>query len=114
MIENDYYVYKKELEYTVTKLHEFKEICGDLTEEQINARDRGIKSCEKQIDYIINGLDEIKIELYDFIVDGGEVSHDTIEDLIYYLTIDMKLNNDDGGYNVNVLNEKINFLKSLL
>lgn len=114
-LENEYFITRAESKNEIALLKQFQE--QDITKmssEQLEAYDRGIKSIEKDIVETDKILDEIKVELYDFIYNGGEVSKKTIETLLMDFTQDILFKQYEDDYDLEVLNGKQDFLKSLL
>lgn len=113
-LENEYFAEKqliKRAEESIQKMQSLD--VENMTQEQLEARERVIKSSKEEIKECQEILEEIKVELYDFIYNDGEVSKITIEALIDDLSIDVK-NGELDDYDVEVLNGKQDFLKSLL
>lgn len=114
-IENEYWVFKEMLEKEIKDFKHFNDLdVTKMSEEQLNARNRGLKSSEKAIDETIEILNDIKIELYDYIYDGGDVSKETIINLSSDLQYDLLFTLNIDDYDVEVLNEKIKYLESLI
>ena len=115
-LENEYFTTKSELKNELELLQKFQD--QDITkmsEDQLKAHDRGLKSVEKSIEETNEVLDEIKVELYDFIYNDGVVSKKTIETLSIDLHQDIFFKGEElDDYDKEVLCEKVNFLKSLL
>lgn len=82
-------------------------------EERLQAKEKAIASCKENIKEYEEILEEIKVELYDFIYDDGEVSNKTIEDLANDLSVDASKEGLDN-YDREVLTEKANYIKSLI
>ena len=81
-LENEYLHLKQELKFEEEKLAKFEAIdISDKTDEQIEARNRGIKSVKKSIEEIKELIEEVKEELKELIQNGGEVSQATIDEL---------------------------------
>lgn len=87
-LENEYYTFKQQLENEKNNLKEFESI--KITEdnnnpfsieERIASKERGIKSCQKEIQELEKIFQEVKEELTEYINNGGEVSESTIKDL---------------------------------
>lgn len=116
-IENEYWTFKKQLK---NEMETFKHFKYDLdiikmSEEQLDARNRGLKSSEKSVNETSEILEEIKVELYDYIYNGGEVSKETIETLSIDLHQDIFFKGEElDEYDKEVLNGKVEFLESLI
>ena len=81
-LENEYVHFKQELKSEEEKLAKFESLNeNEMTEMQIEARNRGIKSCKESITEIKELLAEVTAELHDFIKNGGEVSNETLKEL---------------------------------
>ena len=81
-LENEYLHLKQELKFEEENLAKFEAIdISDKTDEQIEARNRGIKSVKKSIEEIKELIEEVKEELKELIQNGGEVSQATIDEL---------------------------------
>lgn len=113
-LEKEYFNERQLLDNASKRLAKFQALnVEEMTDEQINARIRGIKSCEEDIKESKEILEEIKVELYDHIYYDGEVSKKTIESLLADITNDIFKECDDD-YDLEVLQGKQEFLKSLL
>lgn len=114
-LENEYYTISSELKSELDVLKQFQD--QDITkmsEDQLQAHYRGIRSVESSIDETEKVLDEIKIELYDHIYNDGEVSRKTIKSLLGDITNDIFFKEQEDDYDLEVLQGKQEFLKSLL
>lgn len=117
-IENEYFTFKKQLENEMKTFKHFKYDLDitKMSEEQLDARNRGLKSSEKAVNETCEILEEIKVELYDYIYNGGEVSKETIETLSIDLHQDLTFfkAKELDEYDKEVLNGKVEFLESLI
>ena len=81
-LENEYYNEKDFLTNEKQTLTKFEALdIENMTEEQLKARNRGIKNAKESIKESEEILKEIKDELIEFINNGGEVSESTLKDL---------------------------------
>ena len=81
-LENEYFDEKQFLANEKETLAKFEGLnVEEMTSEQIDARNRGIKRCKVTIKESEEILEEIKEELVEFINNGGEVSKLTLKDL---------------------------------
>ena len=81
-LENEYFDEKQFLTKEKETLAKFESLnIENMAEEQIAARERGIKRCKETIKESEEILEEIKEELIDFITNGGDVSELTLKDL---------------------------------
>ena len=89
-LENEYYTEKQFLTKEKETLAKFEALnVEEMTEEQIAARNRGIKRCKETIKESEEILEEIKEELVEFINNGGEVSEKTKEEIRYFESFDV-------------------------
>lgn len=90
---------------------ELREVEGGMTEEQSKANANLIRMASEEKETIKELLQEIMVELYDFIYEGGEVSKKTVQ----FLIIDLNRFIDfDDEYDYDVAQGKINYLRELL
>lgn len=115
-LENEYFDIKNELENELEVLGNFQDQdISKMSESQLKAHDRGVKSIKISIEETNEILDEIKIELYDFIYNDGEVSKKTIGELHNDLLCDIFFKDKEmDDYDKEVLQGKVNFLNGLL
>lgn len=112
-IENEYLhqrtLFNKE-SLTLAKA-ELRETEGGMTEEQSKANANLIRMAKETVSEEKEILQEIMVELYDFIYEGGEVSKRTIQFLIIDLNRFIEF---DDEYGVDVAFGKINYLRELI
>ena len=81
-LENEYFNEKQLLKNAEEKLAKFEALdVKNMTEEQLNAQQRGIKRVKEDITESEEILEEIREELVEFINNGGEVSEITLKEL---------------------------------
>lgn len=81
-LENEYYTEKQMLKNAEEKLESFESLDDSkMTQEQIEAKERGIRRAKADIKESEEILSEIKEELKEFIANGGEVSESTLKEL---------------------------------
>lgn len=89
-LENEYYNEKQLLENAQENLAKFEEMdVTEMSREQIEARERGIRMVKEDIKESEEILEEIREELNEFIKNGGEVSEKTKESIGYFEPIDI-------------------------
>ena len=114
-LENEYFNEKQLINNASEKLEKMQGLNpAEMDEEQLEARERVIKRCKDDIKESKEILEEIKVELYDHIYYDGDVSKKTIESLLADFTNDIFFKQDDDDYDLEVLQEKQNFLRTLL
>ena len=114
-LENEYWIFKEVLKKEMEDLKHFNNLdITKMSEEQLNARNRGLESSKKAVNETTKILEGIKIELYDYIYNDGNVSKETIINLSSDLEYDLLFTPNIDDYDVEVLNEKIKYLESLI
>lgn len=93
-LENEYFNEKQLLENAQARLNKMESLdVENMTQEQLEARERVIKGAKEEIKECEEMLEEIKEELVEFINNGGEVSEKTKEAINYFepIRIDFKI-----------------------
>lgn len=89
-LENEYYTEKQLLENAREKLAKMEEMdVKNMTQEQLEARERVIKRAKEDIKESEELLTEIKEELVEFIDNGGEISEEIKEEINYFESFDV-------------------------
>jgi len=89
-LENEYYTEKQLLENAREKLAKMEELdIENMTQEQLEARERVIKRAKEDIKESEELLTEIKEELVEFIDNGGEISEEIKEEINYFESFDV-------------------------
>lgn len=114
-LENEYFAIKSELESETEILKEYREIDRSKMDYiQLKTFEKGVSNIIKSMEETEKILEEIKIELYDHIYNDGEVSRKTIKSLLGDITNDILFKEQEDDYDLEVLQGKQEFLKSLL
>ena len=89
-LENEYYNEKQLLKNAQEKISKMESLdVENMTQEQLEARERVIKGAKEDIKESEELLEEIKEELVEFINNGGEVSEKTKEEINYFESYDV-------------------------
>ena len=81
-LENEYYNEKQMLKNAEEKLAKFESLdVSKMTQEQIEAKERGIRRAKEDIKESKEIIEEIREELLEFIKDGGKISEITKKEL---------------------------------
>lgn len=108
-LENEYFNEKQLLENAQARLSKMESLdVENMTQEQLEARERVIKGAKEEIKECEELLEEIKEELVEFINNGGEVSEKTKEAINYFepIRVDFKIvsNRNDEVYTEGYVN----------
>ena len=93
-LENEYFHWKQMRENAQNRITEMESLdVENMSEEQLEARERVIKGAKEEIKECEEMLEEIKEELVEFINNGGEVSEKTKEAINYFeqIRVDFKI-----------------------
>ena len=93
-LENEYFTWKQMREKAEKNIAKMESLdVENMTQEQLEARERVIKGAKEEIKECEEMLEEIKEELVEFINNGGEVSEKTKEEINYFeqIRVDFKI-----------------------